>query len=150
MSTPQPQPSRTQTPASTATKDNPSYANLHKDLEQNAELLKYLPFNRATFQPQTELIGAASHRLLYGDMMDEKDQMWIYFTMLGGGHNYNHTTGGSRMISFHTLKGAQNGSEPMHPKDVQKAALPAGPFKLARNHFQVMVCWKYGQTTNRR
>jgi hypothetical protein len=122
MSTPQPQPSRTQTPASTATKDNPSYANLRKDLD----------------------------RLLYGDMMDEKDQMWIYFTMLGGGHNYNHTTGGSRMISFHTLKGAQNGSEPMHPKDVQKAALPAGPFKLARNHFQVMVCWKYGQTTNRR
>jgi hypothetical protein len=113
---------------------------LRKELEQNAELLKYLPFNRATFQPQIELYGAASHRLLYGDMMEEKNQIWIYFTMLGGGHNYCKGTGGTRMISFHTLKGAQNGSEAMHPKDVQKAALAAGAFKLAQNHLQVVVC----------
>jgi hypothetical protein len=142
MATPQPQPSRHQTPAM---KDNPSYAILRQELGHNAELLKYLPFNRATFQPQNELYGAASHRLLYDDMMNKKDQIWIYFTMLGGGQNYNNTTGGTHMISFHTLKGAQNGTEPMHPKDVQNAALAAGPFKVARNHFHVSVRQKNAQ-----
>jgi hypothetical protein len=110
------------------------------ELDRDAELLKYLPYKRATFQPQFGLPGVASHRLLYGDLMDEKDQLRIYFTLLGGGdHNYNKETGGTRMIKFHTLKGAQIGEKPVHPMEVQKAALAARPFKLARNTWHVMV-----------
>jgi hypothetical protein len=74
-------------------------------------------------------------------MMDEKDQLWAYFTLLGGssGHNCIKDTGGTRMITFYTIKGAQNGEKPVSPMEVQKAALAAAPFKLARNHWHVMV-----------
>jgi hypothetical protein len=109
------------------------------ELVEDVELLRYLPFKRATFQPQFELNGAADHRLLYGDMMEEKDQLWVYFTLLGGGQNYNKATRGNRMISFYTFKGAQNGETPIRPAAVRDVALASGPFKMARDGFQIMV-----------
>jgi hypothetical protein len=109
------------------------------ELDEDAELLKYLPYQRGTFQPQNELPGAAPDRLLYGDMMEEKDQLWVYFTLLGGGQNYNKETGGNRMLSFYTLKAAQNGGAPIRAALVQDLALASSPFKQARDGFQIMV-----------
>jgi hypothetical protein len=113
------------------------------ELDEDVELLRYLPFKRTTFQPQFELHGAADHRLLYGDMKEEKDQLWIYFTLLGGGQTYNKVTGGNRMITFHTLKGAQNGAAPIRAQAVRNVALASGPFRMVRDWYQVMVsdCW---------
>jgi hypothetical protein len=139
MSAPQ---SRLQTSAGApwATKDNRSFTNLRMELGHNGELLKYLPYNRTTFQAQSELPGAAPERILYGDMMEEKDQLWIYWTLLGGA-NYNNKGphGSAKMITFQTLKGAQNGDAPIRPQNVQKIALASAPFKLAGDAFQIMV-----------
>lgn len=52
-------------------KNNRSYTNLVMELDKDAELLKYLPYNRATWQPNTEIKGAGPFRLLYGDVVDE-------------------------------------------------------------------------------
>ncbi|KAF1915652.1 hypothetical protein BDU57DRAFT_499918 [Ampelomyces quisqualis] len=131
------------TPGTATAKENRSYANLCNELGEDLELLRYLPFKRATFQPQFELLGAADHRLLYGDMVDEKDQLWVYFTLVGGGQNYNKATGGTRMITFQTLKGAQNGEAPIRPQAVRDVALASGPFKMARDGFQIMAIAKY-------
>jgi hypothetical protein len=109
------------------------------ELDEDAELLKYLPYQRGTFQPQNELPGAAPDRLLYGDMMEEKDQLWVYFTLLGGGQNYNRETGGNRMLSFYTLKAAQNGGAPIRVSKIQELALSSSTFKQARDIFQIMV-----------
>lgn len=108
------------------------------ELGEDAELLKYLPYNRASFQPQYELQGAASERLLYGDMMEEKDQLWVYFTMLGGCQDHNKD-GGNRMLTFYTLKGARHGEAPIRLNNIQKVALASAPFKLVRNGFQILV-----------
>jgi hypothetical protein len=113
------------------------------ELGDQAELLKFLPFHRATFQAQTELPGAAPDRLLYGDMMEEKDQLWCYFTLLGGGDNYNQNTGGNRMISFYTLKGAQSGGSPFHSGQIKASALASQPFKLARGQREIAAIAKY-------
>lgn len=133
---------RLQAPAGApqAPKDNRSFTNLRMELGQNGELLKYLPYNRATFQVQSELPGAGPERILYGDMMEEKDQLWIYWTLLGGLHHTNKGAHGSaRMISFQTLKGAQNGDVPIRPQNVQKIALASAPFKLAGDASQITV-----------
>lgn len=139
MST-KPQYSPSQTPAAAAMQDNNrSLTNLRMELDRDVDLLKYIPCSRATFQSQNELQGAAADRLLFGDMMEEKDQLWIYFTLLGGGRNYNKETGSNRMISFHTLKGAQNGDVPVRANKVQDVALASAPFKFASNSAQVIV-----------
>ncbi|KAH3940584.1 hypothetical protein HBH70_025820 [Parastagonospora nodorum] len=143
MSTPQ---SRLQTPAGAprAPKDNRSFTNLRMELGHNGELLKYLPYNRTTFQAQSELPGAAPERILYGDMMEEKDQLWIYWTLLGGANYTNKGPHGSaKMITFQTLKGAQNGDAPIRPQNVQKIALASAPFKLAGDAFQIMAIAAY-------
>jgi hypothetical protein len=138
MSTLPPQDSRSQTPFKAPPKDNRSFTNLRMELAGDATLLKYLPFNRVTFQPQSELKGAAPERLLYGGMMEEKHQLWVYFTLLGGTKSINKD-GSNQMLSFQTLKGARNGVAPIRLQSVQKVALASAPFKLARNGYQVLV-----------
>ncbi|KAH7074489.1 hypothetical protein BKA63DRAFT_595992 [Paraphoma chrysanthemicola] len=140
MSTPQPQ-----TPAgdSPVSPENRSLTNLRMELDDEAELLKYIPYQRATFQRQDELPGAHPDRLLYSDMMEEKDQLWIYFTLLGGGQTYNKETGSNKMLSFFTLHAAKNGGAPLRPSRVQDSALASAPFKMARDGFQVMAIAKY-------
>ena len=123
--------------------DNRSLNAARMELGDEADLLKYLPFHRATFQPQNELPGAAPDRLLYGDMMEEKDQLWCYFTLLGGGDNYNQHTGGNRMLSFYTLKGAQSGGPSFHPGQIKTNALASQPFKLARGQWEIEAIAKY-------
>jgi len=134
-----PQPDRASTAASPNAQLNPSFANILAELGNDIQLLKYLPFSRATFAPQYELSGAAPERLLYGDMMEEKDQIWIYFTLTGGGDNYNKETSSNRMISFYKLKNAQKRDITLNPKRVQELALASQPFKQARDHWQIMV-----------
>lgn len=114
--------------------DNPSYEKLKRDLDDDVTLLNFLPYKRATFQRQNELEQAAADRILYGDMMEEKDQLWIYFTL-------HHK--GNQMISFYTLKGAQQGEPPIRPYKVKEIALASWPFKHARDHFQIMAIAKY-------
>lgn len=80
--------------------------------------------------------------MLYGDLMEEKDQLWVYFTMLVGGSSYNKETYGNRMLSFHTLKGAQNGETPERGNKVQNPALPSAPFKFTSNTAQVIVGYR--------
>lgn len=111
--------------AATMPDDNRSLMNLRMELGQDVDLLKYIPYSHATFQPQNQLQGPAPDRLLYGDMIEQKDQIWIYFTLLGGGRNYNKETGGNSMISFHTMKGIQNGDAGVRPSKVQDAAQPS-------------------------
>jgi hypothetical protein len=139
MSTPQPQRAPTDSSASNIAEVNRSYAKLVMELDKDVELLKFLPSNRETFQEQYELKGAARHRLLYGDMMEEKDQLWIYFTLLGRGDNYNSKTGGNRMIMFYKLKSAQAGGPSIRPNNVQGLAQASQPFKYAKTYYQVMV-----------
>ncbi|KAF2819210.1 hypothetical protein CC86DRAFT_472346 [Ophiobolus disseminans] len=129
------------TSSSVIAQTNRSYANILGELGEDAELLKYLPFMRATWAVQFELDGAFSERLLYGDMMNEKNQLWIYFTLVGGGENM--ATGRSRMITFSTLKNAQNKGPILRAASVQDSALASLPFKQARNQFQVMAIAKY-------
>ncbi|KAH7087471.1 hypothetical protein FB567DRAFT_628429 [Paraphoma chrysanthemicola] len=140
MSTPQPQ---TPTGDGPASPENRSLINLRRDLDDEADLLKYIPYQRATFQRQDELPGAFPDRLLYGDMMEEKDQLWIYFTLLGGGQTYNKQTGSNRMLSFFTLHAAKNGGAPLRPSRVQDAAIASAPFKMARDGFQIISIAKY-------
>jgi hypothetical protein len=52
---------------------NPSLDKLTRDLDEDAALLKYLPYTRATFEIQNEIPEAAPERLLYGDMLENKD-----------------------------------------------------------------------------
>lgn len=138
------------TSSSAIAQNNRSYANILGELGEDAELLKYLPFSRTTWAVQFELEGAFAERLLYGDMMNEKDQLWIYFTLIGGGDNYNKETGRNRMITFSTLRNAQNGGPMIRPANVQDLALASLPFKQARNQFQVMVRFHgYGQYRQR-
>jgi hypothetical protein len=143
MTTPQPQPQPQHSPTSASASENRSLAKLREDLGADAELLKYLPYHRTTWAPQNEIKGAGPFRLLYGDMMEEKDQLWIYFTLKGGGHNYNKNSGGTRMIMFYTLKGAQEGTGPYHPHLVKTGALASQPFKLARGQWEIMAIAKY-------
>lgn len=114
--------------------ENPSYEKLKRELDDDVTLLNFLPYKRATFQRQCELEQAAADRILYGDMMEEKDQLWIYFTL--------HQKG-KQMISFYTLKAAQQGQAPIRPCKVKEIALASWPFKHARDHFQIMAIAKY-------
>lgn len=119
--------------------DNRSLTNLGMELYENADLLKILPYSRATFQHQNELPGAYAERILYGDMKDEKDQLWIFFTLLGGGQNFNKETGGNRMITFQSLKGAQNDDAPVRANKFETVGLASAPFKFASDAQQVVV-----------
>ncbi|KAH7378461.1 hypothetical protein DE146DRAFT_731056 [Phaeosphaeria sp. MPI-PUGE-AT-0046c] len=130
-------------PVAKAPDDNRSLTNLRTELNDDLDVLKFLPYSRATFVPQNELPGAAADRILYGDMIDEKDQLWIYFTLLGGVQKYNKVKGGNRMITLNSLKGVQNGDAPVRPNMVQKVALASAPFKFASNAQQVMAIAKY-------
>jgi hypothetical protein len=71
-------------------------------------------------------------------MIEEKDQLWVYFTMLGGAQVLNKD-GSSRMLSFHTLEGARNDEAPIRLQNVHTVALASAPFKLARNGYQALV-----------
>jgi hypothetical protein len=108
------------------------------ELDQHVELLKYLPYNRTTWAANNELKGAVPERLLYGDMMEEKDQLWIYFTLIGGEDSYA-TTGNNCMLSFYSLKSAQSGGASTRPAKIKDVALASQPFKLAADNFQVLV-----------
>jgi hypothetical protein len=119
--------------------DNPSYTRLKRDLGADAPLLNFLPFRRVIIQPQTELAGAGPDRILYGDMMDGKDELWIYFTLRRGNSGHDAT----KMVSFYTLKGARSGRDHIRADRVLKVALPSLPFKHARNHYAVMAIAKY-------
>lgn len=138
MSSPHRERSAVPSSTSTVVNDNRSYANLLMELEEHRELLKFLPYARTTWAPNNELMGAAPERLLYGDMMDEKDQLWIYFTLIGGGDGYA-VTGSNRMLDFYALKAAQNGGASVRPSKIKELALASRPFKLAENNFQVLV-----------
>lgn len=130
--------------ASSATPDsNPSYARLSRDLGEDFELLQYLPYKRATFQSQSEVNDAAPYRILYGDMMEEKDQLWVYFTLLKADARKNAGPDSNRMISFYTLKGAKAGENPVRPAKIKEVALPSAPFKHAANHYIIMSIAKY-------
>ena len=114
--------------------DNPSYAKLKRDLEDDAMLLHFLPFKRATFQKQTELDQAGPERLLYGDMLEEKGELWIYYTL----HRKS-----SQMLTFYTLRGAEQDLAPIRPSQISRVAIPSLPFRHARDHFQIMAIAKY-------
>ncbi|CAO2649218.1 Nn.00g066030.m01.CDS01 [Neocucurbitaria sp. VM-36] len=113
---------------------NPSYAKLKRDLEDDVTLLNFLPFRRATFQAQTELGGAGPDRLLYGEMKEEKGDLWIYYTL--------HRKG-SQMLAFYTLRGAKQDQAPIRPTHLKHVALPSLPFKHAQDHFQILAIAKY-------
>jgi hypothetical protein len=84
---------------------NPSLDKLTRDLDEDAALLRYLPYRRATFELQHEIPEAAPERLLYGDMLENKDQLWIYFTL---NTHHKQKSNYASMLTFQTIKGAAN------------------------------------------
>jgi hypothetical protein len=120
--------------------DNPSYAKLKRDLGDDAPLLNFLPYKRATFEPQNEIAEAAPERLLYGDMLESKGQLWIYWTL-----NYHKKKShlNYRMITFQTIEGAKNHEAGVRPTTVQKVALASWPFKHAKDHHALSAIAKY-------
>jgi hypothetical protein len=128
---PQQEQIQSQSPSSVkAMCDNRSFAALRMELGDEAGMLQ-------------ELRGAAPDRLLYGDMLEGDDQLWCYFTLLGGGDNYSKQTGSNRMVCFYTLKGAQIGDSPVHPGQIKNCALASQPFKNARGQWEVLAIAKY-------
>lgn len=130
MSAPSPQPD-----------DSPSYAKLKRDLGDDAPLLNFLPYKRATFELQNEIAEAAPQRLLYGDMMESKGSLWIYWTL--DYHNKKKSHHDYRMITFQTIEGAKNHEAGVRPGSVQNVALASWPFKHAKDHDAVAAIAKY-------
>lgn len=89
-------------------------------------------------EDNNELKGAAPERLLYSDTIEEKDQLWIYFTLIGGGDSYA-ITGSNRMLTFYSLKIAQSGGGSVRPAKIKDVTLASQPFRLAVDPFQVLV-----------
>ncbi|KAI4945780.1 hypothetical protein J4E91_007693 [Alternaria rosae] len=121
--------------------DSPSYAKLKRDLGDDAPLLNFLPYKRATFEPQNEIAEAAPERLLYGDMMESKGSLWIYWTL--NYHNKKKSHHDYRMITFQTIEGAKNHEAGVRPGSVQNVALASWPFKHAKDHDSVAAIAKY-------
>ncbi|KAI4918636.1 hypothetical protein J4E90_003023 [Alternaria incomplexa] len=130
MSAPSPQPD-----------DSPSYAKLKRDLGDDAPLLNFVPYKRATFEPQNEIAEAAPERLLYGDMMESKGSLWIYWTL--NYHNKKKSHHDYRMITFQTIEGAKGHEAGVRPSSVQTVALASWPFKHAKDHDAVAAIAKY-------
>ncbi|KAH6866354.1 hypothetical protein BKA58DRAFT_319335 [Alternaria rosae] len=121
--------------------DSPSYAKLKRDLGDDAPLLNFLPYKRATFEPQNEIAEAAPERLLYGDMMESKGSLWIYWTL--NYHNKKKSHHDYRMITFQTIEGAKNHEAGVRPGSVQNVALASWPFKHAKDHDALAAIAKY-------
>ncbi|KAF2024453.1 hypothetical protein EK21DRAFT_117771 [Setomelanomma holmii] len=150
-------------PTNNPPKRNRSMNNLLVELDEDTDLLNHLPYQRCTFQPQDEIPGAFGDRLLYGDMMDEKGELWVYFTHLGGAQNSIKQTGVTRMITFYQsaqqasdrqidyqirtitdqIVAAQNGGAPVRIQKVKDAALASTPWKQARDGFHILALAKY-------
>ena len=119
---------------------NPSLDKLWRDLGEDAALLKYLPYRRATFEPQNEIPEAAPERLLYGDMLKNKDQLWIYFTLHS---HHKQKSNYASMLTFQTIKSATNHEASVRPGTVPKVALASRVFKHAQSYQAVEAVAKY-------
>ncbi|KAL1793675.1 hypothetical protein ACET3X_008657 [Alternaria dauci] len=119
---------------------NPSLAKLTRDLGDDAALLRYLPYKRATFELQKEIPEAAPERLLYGDMLEGKDQLWIYFTL----NSYTKRKSDyASMLTFQTIKGAAHHEASVRPGTVQAIARASLVFKYAQGYQAVEAVAKY-------
>ena len=125
---------------STQQPDNPSWAKLVRDIGADAALLNYLPYRRAKFKRQSEILEPAPERILYSDMMEAKGQLWIYFTL-----NYNvpRSNPDYRMITFNTIERARNSDDGVRPTDVKDIALAAWPFKHAKDPHAIIAIARY-------
>jgi hypothetical protein len=123
------------------TDDNPSYAKLKRDLGDDAPLLNFLPYKRATFEPQNEIAEAAPERLLYGDMLESKGQLWVYWTL--NYHKKQKSNRDYRMVTFQTIEGAKNHEAGVRPGSVREVALASWPFKYAKDQYALAAIAKY-------
>jgi hypothetical protein len=121
--------------------DNPSYAKLKRDLGDDAPLLNFLPYKRATFEPQNEIAEAAPERLLYGDMLESKGQLWVYWTL--NYHKKQKSNRDYRMVTFQTIEGAKNHKAGVRPGLVREVALASWPFKYAEDQYALAAIAKY-------
>ena len=119
---------------------NPSLDKLWRDLEEDAALLRYLPYKRATFELQNEIPEAAPERLLYGDMLEKKDQLWIYFTL---NSHHKQRSNYASMLTFQTIEGAAHHEASVRPGTVQKVAQASKVFKHAQGYQAVEAVAKY-------
>ncbi|KAL6706649.1 hypothetical protein ACN47E_005191 [Coniothyrium glycines] len=125
-------------------RDHPSLDKLKRDFSDDAPLLNSLPSECVSVQEQTELEGVDLHRILYGEMMDEKDQLWTYFTQV-----MPSMSDAEELLSLYTLNAAQSDGIHTCMYRNQNLALASLIFMQARNlhvvlaiakHYSMLLC----------